>query len=881
MAPRIHLEVTKDEKGFLIDGKRNYGFEAGVEYHLFSETPMWATWTDGDLFTKVESGKTDVVEVYNLTCPDHHRYNNDSQLYYIWMTQIGAIGRTPIGLINKEIPDIVPIVPPETKVGGSGWNGIIEEHKKYLTNNTFEELFNLEQVKYIPPKEVEFINSEVDVTPYQFKDSQRYISVSVDGRRVESKLYSAEFLPGSDMHKIFFKNYIDGEIITKTDLCHNVYENGSTHIRVLFREGDERTFYLSDEKKSFDSFLECKGMPSPDHRIETKSLFDSFVLDQYPNLFEFIQSYYDVEGFAGTAQSYLRNMMDYSDVDKMPEEELAKKIRMIFTPTTDDGSDPRLLVKRLVDFFSNKGNLPSYKWLSNVLFKKESSLHRFSKYVLKLSDAEWHSLTRITLSGDDIAALLDPSFSRVFETDDATSIDEMASKLEGFTIEGRTSQTEAVVEYVEKQIFQRQVFYHVYVTVQFGEFFQNEPIDVKNMPTQITINSKTYNSEFFGIIGFDIVQPGNKYIPGQEIKMKTTTGDGFSAYISRVGNKGEAKEIIVSNPGWFFQPREEDKPYVEDDFGTMEKEFDPAKIFDEKIEFLSGNIGYVNVGWKPEIIKQAPSGGITIGDRWTINRNNVAYPTLVASATIDSKLMFFGVALNSKNVIIMTAADEQRILDWVPEGDEELIGITANDRTLFILGQRNIYSFDLRKVLAVDLIPPQKFVLNTPEYGVVTSIFSLGSILYAFADGKIVSLNYKGDKIESHDFPGRVDFSSYTRRGDFYNLFFSIEGNLFIYQWYDGNPRLKANPIYGRVEKVKRLKNGIMNTLSSYSVFNDNDVYQDFSLAIKMDVFTNTYMKTYDETINTSGFKHYGLVKRKMNDLSTGSPVLYLDQEEG
>lgn len=881
MVSRIYLDVTKDEKGFLIDGKREYLFESGVEYNLVSKEPLWATWSVDDFWTKIENGRTDVVEVYNLTCPDHHRYNNDSQLYYIWMSQIGLAGATPIGLINKEVPDTIPEDISGVVGEGEGWNGIIEERKKFLTNNTFEELFNLEQDKYITPTVHEYINTQSVTTPYQFVNSERYIGIALDGVRVSPKTYSAEFLPGSYSNKIFFKNYIQGEIVTKTGLCHNVYDNGSEHIKVLFRKGDERRFYISNLKGDLPEPLVIKGAPSAKNKIEIRSQFDAFVLEQYPQLFEFLQSYYDLEGFSGTAQSYLRNMIDYVDVDKMPEEELEKKIRRVFTPTTDDGSDPRILIKHLIDFYKNKGNLPSYKWLSNVLFKKDTDIERFSDKVIKLSDAPWHALTRITISDEDVKAMMGDDVNRVLGSTPKTTSEEMVNMLVGYAIAGRTSQAEAVVEYVEKQIFQRQIFYHVYVTVQFGEFLQSEPIDIKRISTQITINSISYKSEELGIIGFDIKNSGNGYIPGQEVQIQSTTGDGFLAFISRVGDNGEAKEILIRNPGWFFRPRENPKAFVPNDYGTFRKPLNPSAIYSEMRLISDSYAGYVRINDKIEPIVLNPTGGVIIANRWEINRNNSLYNSIFAYAVVEGKQYFFGLGLNGTYIEAVDTTDNRVRVSWAPEEDEVIVRVVSNDRTIFAVGQQNIYAFEIGSILKPDPVYT-KFPYNAVETGLITAIFSTGSGLFGFTDqNTLVELDTKGNVVNSYPFGMSVDYVSYTRKGSLYNLYIGNGGNLYFYQWFDGNPRLEAIPIFGRIDRDRKLRNGLKYTLSSYSVFNDNDVNQDFSVGIVLDEFTNNYMKTYKETINTSGFKYYGVVKRTLNNLSTGKTILYSDIDEG
>ena len=881
MAAKIHLEVTKDDYGFLIEGRRDYHFEAGVEYYLTAEFPLWATWGSDHLHTRIEEGRTDVLNLYNLTCPDHHRYNNDAQLYYIWLQRLGDLNGTPIGLIGKEVNEPIPDPVPNTIIGTEdNWTGIIEEYKKYETNNTFEELFNLEQVEYKAPQVVELLNSPGVVRPYKFTNSYRYIAVIVNGQRLAENEYSPEFLPGSDTHKIFLKNYVDGDIVVKTDLCHNVTNNGTKQLKVFFRTGDEREFTISNAKKTCEKLFTGKGIPAYENRIMIRSQFDSYVIEQYPQLFDFLQVYYDLEGFSGTAQSYLRNFIDYNDVDKMPDSELAKKIRMTFTPSPASDSDPRLLVKRLVDFFQNKGNLPSYKWLSNVLFQKDTEIHRFSKDVLKLSYADWHSRTRITLTDEDITALQVPIARDGIGVGPRATNEELAMALVGHMIEGRTSTAVAVIEDVEIKTFQRQKIYQVQFTVQSGEFEQNEPIDIKQISSQVTINSKSYTSQEMGIVGFNIVNGGVGYIPGQEIIIDSATGDGFDAFVSRVGPEGQVKEIIIESPGWFFRPWEINKVEVDMDYSSNAKPFDLSKIGSEIVEYQSGYLGYTIVNGELLGLSQAEGGGIAIGSRYVINKEGLLYPNIVAAGVVQSAQYFFGISLDSKRVGIVNSRDEIVFLDY--NFNDTLVNVFSNDRTLFVLGQRDLYSFDMSQIMN-EIVPiPTKFTLNALTSGTTRSMFMLGTSLFGFSETSIVRFDLKGFEAEVYPFPVQVEFSSYIRKGDLYNLYLGgIDGKIYLYQWFDGTKRLKAKPIYGRIDKIKKLKNGIMNTLSSYSVLNDNNVYQDASIGIVLDEFTNTYMKTYNETVNTAGFKYYGFINRHMNDLDTGSVLIESGIPEG
>lgn len=865
MVAKIKLKVERDEYGFLIDGKREYEFQSGVKYILTSEHDLWATWENTDIYTKTMRGKTDVIPTDNMTCPDHHRYVSTAQLYYVLFKTVADLHGVPVGLWDKEIDELFP-----TEVDHDielYMNEIVLPYRKFMTNGTFEDLFNLEQEDYIPPHEYSIVNSDTLNQVIRFPNNERYLAVVLDGKRVSPNDYVAEFISNSDSHKIFLNYPLDGEIVLKTDLCHNVRQNGSKEIEVLFREGDERKFFISDYNRSNRSVLTIKGSPAPENKISIRGQFDQFILDKYPQIYDFLMAYYDLENTQGTAQSYLRNMIEYSDVDRMPEDVLRRKIRNLFTPFDSTMTDARHLVKRLNDFFRNKGNMPSYKWMTNVLFQKKSKIHRFSDDVIKLSYGEWTEYVAVMISEKDIENLNRPSVRRMLGSV-SDSNDEVANSLVGHMIEGRTSTTVAVVERVEKNCFQRRPFYRVICSVKSGEFLQDELIDIRRIDGQVTINANSYNSHEIGIIGAEILNPSNGYVPGQEIIVSSITGDGFKGHIGRVGANGEVKQINIENQGWFYRPYLEEEVSVENDLKDGEKPFDFENIDSEKVVFTNEYAGYTVLGG--EILGiDVDEYGTHVNGRWTINKTGYMYSKPLATSEVADTLYFFGRSLDSKKILIVNTRDEARELKV--SFDSDIINIFSNARTLFVLTSLSLYSFDMSKIL--DPIPPvpTRFQMNS-QYGTIRSVFVLGTNIFGFTDDKfLLQFGLNGSVVRSTEFSSAVDFAAYVKIGKVNNLYLAFNNELSIYQWYDGNPRLKAKPIYGRIAKVKNHDEIQKHSISGHSVLNDNNIYQDFSLGIVLDVTTNNYMKTFEDNINTAGFKYYGIVRRDSGNLSTGS----------
>lgn len=854
--PVVELEVEVDEYGFKIDGNRFYEFEPGIRYVLNSKEDLWVFWNDDARAVVELNGTTDHIKPLNLTSPEHHKYVSNSLLYMQMFKSIANSYGTPVGLLSREIEETVP--PPEVIdffEFDEHWNDTIMSSRKFLTNGTEEDLFNLEQEDWLPSHEI-----DVSYDPYTsvvkfFDRSERYFSIAVDGKRLDPSQYQAQFISNSPHQLVQFRNPVSGHIYYRSDLCHNARNNGSTRVELIIREGDERSFYMNSFNGSFKFSLVGKGKPAPTERVYIRQQIDDYILNRYPELYAFLVTYFDGQNIGGEAQSYLRNMIEYTDVDVMPRELLEKKLRNVFTPFDTSRVDPRILAKRMVDFFQRKGTQPSYEWLSNALFEKKSELHRFSGDVIRFSYGDWHQYIGIMLSEEDLLEILeDPALPIIFTKGD--TVEDVADALIGHTIIGRVTNSVAAVEGYEVFEFNRAKFYRLRCTLMTGEFDQSEPIDIRRISNILNINRSSSKAEAIGIVDFEIENRGIGYKIGQEVVVKSFTGQGLIASVGHVDLKGGIKSVRVDNQGWFFEQFKPNNVSIISDQVFSKSEFDFTKVEEKSHVVEVGNFGYVSIlnSVYPIILRE---DHIEIAGH-SINKNFYALSDTFCASAVNGRTWFFAKSSQENKVLVIDTEDNAFTLNFDPT--EEIVFVKADSRTLFISTGDELHSFDVSE--AVNSNEPKKKTFTFySEHGTVRSLFIIDNALYGVTETHLLKFDNAGVEQDVFELGRVYDFTEYLRTGETETLFMSSEGNLYAYQWYTKNNEAKLKPIFGRINRIHDDGRRDNNVWSGHAKLHDNLIYQDFSLGIVLEESTNSYMKVFDEMVNTSGFRYWGVRK--------------------
>ncbi|AKE44713.1 baseplate wedge subunit [Sinorhizobium phage phiM9] len=860
MVARIDLKLERDENGFHLNGQRSVDFQAGVEYVISADDDIWVTWYDEQSHLQSAVPVNNVINLHNLTCVDHHRYVSDSLLYYVRYKKPIDLHGIPIGLWDKELEDILEDVQLEDDVSEYISNVILPS-RKFETNGSFEELFNLEQEDELKYGTEVFPTTDNSVKDYFFNQSERYVAVIKDGSRVSQDLLKAYFVRNGNFNRIELLENTTSQVFVRTDLCHNARGNGSKQVTIIVREGDERKFFFNTYDQKLKTSLVGRGARSPENTTVIRNQFDDYVLTNFPELYEFMKAYYDYENIAGSASSFMRNMSDYFDVDVMPENLLRKKIQTVFGPVDSVVMDKRLLSKRLIDFFRSKGTPESFKWLANAMFKKEATIRRFTDEIIRLSESDdvakylvvpiaFEDIERLLTSGD--VKKLNITYSNA---------DDIANGLIGFVFQGRSTNSFAIVESVEKKEIQKKIFYVLRCVVKNGEFEDGELLDIRQISGHVNLNQLTLQHKRIAIRHVEVVNSSRDYSIGDSVVAISNTGEGFDAYVSRVDDNGSIKNIRVTNGGWFYRPAV-DSLMIENDFRNVSIEFDPSKVKDASVIRTDG-MTYTTLDG--EVVPVEIVGtSLLVNKTYEINKGEYMANRPIGSSRYNNSVVFFGKDLTNGRILVVDEFDRAKQLDV--EFTSDIIGIVATDRTLFVVTNTGFTTIAIADIYKSN--PPKREVFVTSASGYPRAVFQVNNRMFCLTTANVIEVDSEGTVIGTWPVNKTYDFASHQRVGNVDVLYLGAKGELSAYQWYQGDSFAVLKPVYGYFTEEIVEESGSKNVLSGSSKIQDNDVYQDFSFGIVLDESTDAYMKNFNQIINPAGYKIFGVRSYDSTDVS-------------
>ncbi|QNH71780.1 hypothetical protein P9VFCI_197 [Rhizobium phage P9VFCI] len=869
MTARINLTLSKDETGFHIDGNRSFDFQAGVEYVLSSDENVWVTWKDNTTSLTKFDTPTKVLNLNNLTCVDHHRYAADSLLYYVQAKKIVDLQGIPIGLWNKEIEDVISEYALEDDIQ-KYISSIILPQRRFNTNGTFEELFNLEQEDYELPEEVIYPTNDSAEREYSFERSERYLAIVSNGERVPSDLYRAFFVKNGDFNRVkLFENH-SFPLYVRSDLCHNVRNNGTKTITVRVREGDERKFFFNSFDTSYKTSFVGRGINSPENIVTIRNQFDDYIISNYPQIYEFVKSYYDYENLATSPSSFFRNMSDYYDVDKMPEALLRDKIKKVFPFVDSVQVDKRLFAKRVIDFFKNKGNKNSFAWLSNAFFKKTSGIHRYSDDLIRLSMSPVTTYLVVNIHYTDLQRIIVAGDAKKLGVDSGM-IDDLADALVGNVFQGRSSGSTALIEKYEKIWIQKQAFYKFYCSAKNSEFEDGELLDIRRIDGNININRYTSEMTKKGIVGVEIVDGAFGYSYGQVIQAETLTGEGFKAEVVDVDKNGAIKNVKVLDSGWYYRPVT-DTVFVDNDFRRDKISFDASQI---SFASLVRSSGYRWTFLDGDVVEtKIVKTDLSIDDKYNLNRNQYVFNNPIASSRLNNSVLFFAKGLDSRSVYAIDQFDKATKINVKFTSD--IVNLYATERSLIVVTNNGLSTMAIADVLKK--YPTVKETIIQSSAGFVRTIFIVNNRLFGFTANNIVELDAEGDVTNSWSVNRIYDFAAFKVNEKVSTLYLGSGSNLYAYQWFDGETKAVLKPVFGNFYKVFEEDESSKNKLSGSSVFSDNSLYQDFSFGIELDETTDKYMNEYKKLVNPSGYKVTGVHRDEIASSDELQLEVVLDQ---
>lgn len=264
-----------------------------------------------------------------------------------------------------------------------------------------------------------------------------------------------------------------------------------------------------------------------------KEQFPLFVQTDYPKLVLFIKAYYEWlehEGNVGYLTSKLDTVWDvdlnldefYSHfkntyLDSFPE---------IFAANAS-GNKPnkKTLLKKIRDFYGNKGTESSYKFLFRVLYDSDLEFYYPKNDILKVSDGVWtepRSIKTTVQNGTDLFGAVNGNI---------------------YQYSGVQLTASAFVNSVVQYSFNGVPITEFFITDITGDFSPNRSVVLSKDGIEWTETAYPVIGEFF------VELPGSGYRVGDVVTVTDSRGTGFSAKIDQVGLAGGIKKIGISNSG--------------------------------------------------------------------------------------------------------------------------------------------------------------------------------------------------------------------------------------------------------------------------------------------------------------------------------------------
>jgi len=249
-----------------------------------------------------------------------------------------------------------------------------------------------------------------------------------------------------------------------------------------------------------------------------------FVIDEGPQLIEFIKAYYEYAEQANNALEVSKNLKNYQDIDDTIPKYLEYLQREVIPSIPEDAlANKQLFIKHCKDLYRARGSQKSYQLLFRILFGEEIEFYYPSVDMLRTSDGRWVADTSIRVGTPTTG-----------DTDD----------FDNATIIGVTSGATAQVKKLETTVEGGQTVKELYLDNITGVFQDNEIVKEENNVTSGTILGT------FGPMKAGLIRDGGAFHnPGDRVKfISAITGIGANGYISSTSGT-DAVEFFVANSG--------------------------------------------------------------------------------------------------------------------------------------------------------------------------------------------------------------------------------------------------------------------------------------------------------------------------------------------
>ena len=282
-------------------------------------------------------------------------------------------------------------------------------------------------------------------------------------------------------------------------------------------------------------------LDSPADALE--NIISPFIKEQFPlflqqdnhKLVLFIKSYYEWLEKQGNAGYVLSKLDTVGDIDNNAEEfyEHFKNTYMESFPeilaTNIAGETPnkKTLLKKIREFYGNKGTESAYKFLFRLLYDSDLEIYYPKEDILKVSDGVWlepKSVKTTSSTGSDIFKTKGGILTQYSATDSNVVV------------------ASAFIDDVVRYSFDGLPITEFFLKNISGVFLPNLNVVAKIGDVSYTENSYSVLGEFF------IETSGTGYSVG-DVLFIVSDGVGFSAKVGVTGLAGSIKRISIENSG--------------------------------------------------------------------------------------------------------------------------------------------------------------------------------------------------------------------------------------------------------------------------------------------------------------------------------------------
>lgn len=279
---------------------------------------------------------------------------------------------------------------------------------------------------------------------------------------------------------------------------------------------------------------------------ELENIISPFIQDQFPDFMKkdynklifLIKAYYEWLELPTNSGYVLQKLNTVKDIDSNAEE-FFKHFKNTYLESFPDllavnakGERPnrKTLLKRIRDFYGNKGTESSYKFLFRVLYDNDVEIYSPKVDILKVSDGEWYEPKSIKTTSSNGKSLFSVIGGEIIQYS-TTSVDIVVA----------TAFIDSVVQYIEFGAPITEIF----ITNISGDFSPDTQIVIRKGENIFREVSYSVLGEFF------IETPGSGYVVGNQIFV-VAEGQGFSAFVEVIGLAGAIKKISIKKSGINF-----------------------------------------------------------------------------------------------------------------------------------------------------------------------------------------------------------------------------------------------------------------------------------------------------------------------------------------